>query len=67
MSAFFCCLQKEFSNISNHIFVGKMVLWYLFEQLYPKLKICHKLANQKKYPFFFLEKAMCAAHLISVH
>ncbi|KAF5918861.1 hypothetical protein HPG69_005901 [Diceros bicornis minor] len=38
---------KEFCNIYLYL-CGKDDNFYLFEQLYPKLKTCHKLTNQKK-------------------
>ena len=46
MIAFFY-FQKEFCNVSSCICVGTMVILYLFEQLDPKLRTCHKLTNQK--------------------
>lgn len=45
----FFCFRKEFYDISNHVFVGKMVILYLFEQLCLKPKACYKLTNRKNY------------------
>lgn len=57
----FFYFQKEFHNISNHGFMVKTVILYLFELLYPLPKICHKLTNQKKILIFLFGKASVAS------